>query len=123
MGKGMRNALKYSGLVLMVVFFAGFTCVTGYAGEQGANADRQQLDILIAEYFASWSKPDMAIYKACFHPAAAIYFVTGAGKAHYVQLDEFIVWQAKAHQAAQERQQRLFEVPTHVSLNIRGRLA
>jgi hypothetical protein len=117
----MRNAFRYAGLVLMVCLLTGLMLATVcFGGEQGTNADQQQLKNLISGYFASWSKPDMAAYKGCFHPLASIYFVDGAGNPHCTRLDEFIAGQERVHRAARER---LSEKPTHISLTIHGRLA
>jgi hypothetical protein len=120
----MRNAFRYAGLVLMVCLLTGLVLATVcFGGEQGTNADQQQLKNLISGYFASWNKPDMAAYKGCFHPLASIYFVDGAGNPHYSRVEEFIIGQAKFHQAAQQHQQRVSESPTKVSLTVHGRLA
>jgi len=117
----MRNAIRQAGLILSAALLTVLLLATGCCGaEKGANADQQQLKSLISGYFASWSKPDMAAYKASFHPLAAIYFVDAGGKPHYAQLEKFIAWQEQAHQEAGGR---LSEKPTDISLAVHGRLA
>lgn len=116
----MRNAIRQAGLILLATLLTALLLATGCGAEKGANADHQQLKSLISGYFASWSKPDMEAYKACFHPKAAIYFVDAGGNPHYAQLEKFITWQEQAHQEAGGR---LSEKPTHISLTVHGRLA
>ncbi len=120
----MRRSRSYSVFVLLAFILAGLLPATGCSRrEQGTGAEKQALHNLIAGYFASWSKADMAAYQGCFHPLAAIYFVDGAGNPHYARLDEFIAGQERAHQAARQHQQSLTEKPTHVLLTVQGRLA
>jgi hypothetical protein len=117
----MRHTIRHTGSILLAFLVTGLVLATGCTGgEQAANSDQQQLHGLITRYFTSWSKPDMAAYKGCFHPLASIYFIDGAGNPHYAQLEGFIAGQERAHQMARER---LSEKPTDVSLTVHGRLA
>jgi hypothetical protein len=116
----MRQAIRHAALILLAVFVTVPMLATGCgAGERGTNGE-QQLHGLIARYFASWSKNDMATYKGCFHPLAAIYFIDDAGNPHYARLDTFIAAQEKAQQEARGR---LSEKPVHISLSVHGGLA
>jgi hypothetical protein len=120
MGKSMLSSLRHSGLVMLVSLLACLLLFPGCSrGEQGTT-EQQLLDNLISDYFSSWSKPDMEAYKRCFHPKASIYFIDSSGNPHFSGLEEFIAGQEKAHQSARER---LFEKPTHISLNVQARLA
>ena len=117
----MPNAIRRAGLILLAIILTGLMLNTGCSGgEQKTNADQQQLHSLIAKYFASWSKPDMAAYKGCFHPLAAIYFIDNAGNPYYARLDHFVAVQAKAQQRSREG---MSEKPTKISLVVQGRIA
>jgi hypothetical protein len=106
------------------LLFSLFACLLplsgGALGEPGTGDEERLLHDLISVYFSSWSKPDMSVYKSCFHPQATVYFLDAAGKAHRSLLDEFVAGQERVQL---QRPKPMTERPTHTTLSLHGRLA
>jgi Putative lumazine-binding len=92
----------------------------GALGEPVTGAEERLLHDLISTYFSSWSKPDMSVYKSCFHPQATVYFLDAAGKPHRSLLDEFMAGQERVQLQGPKP---MTERPTHTTLSLQGRLA
>ena len=119
-----RDAHDFLTKLAAGLLFSLFACLLplagGALGEPGTGAEERLLHELISTYFSSWSKPDMSVYKSCFHPQATVYFLDAAGKPHRSLLDEFVAGQERVqHQGARPMTER----PTHTSLAVYGRLA
>jgi hypothetical protein len=110
---------KAKGGLVVVAAVAGACAWLLLIGRQPPDGERQ-VRWLVDRYFASWSARSMDEYRDCFHPAAVITFVDGAGRAHPSGLGPFIESQKEAHRAAPVPMR---EIPTRVDVHAAGRIA
>jgi ketosteroid isomerase-like protein len=78
---------------LMAAVLTAASCVR-------ADDAKAEIERLLDRYFASWSKPDMEAYRACFHPQATIVYVGRSSPLLVHSLDAFVQSQARAHEMA-----------------------